>query len=141
MIISPYFDRSEFACKCGCGFATVDIELLRVLEEIRWNFGRPVIISSGCRCISHNMLIGGHTRSKHVQGIAADIIVQGTPSRIVRDHLYTRYYNQYGIGAYDTFTHIDVRDKEARWTDPQSGNKSPTDVSSQNGRSAGPKVT
>ena len=55
---SKYFKRSEFACKCGCGFDTVDYELVKVLEYIREHFDRPLQINSGCRCATHNRTLG-----------------------------------------------------------------------------------
>ena len=33
--LSQYFKRSEFACKCGCGFNVVDTELLDVLIDVK----------------------------------------------------------------------------------------------------------
>ena len=45
--LSRNFDRSEFKCRDGCGRDTVDIELVKVLEEVRVRFARPIHISSG----------------------------------------------------------------------------------------------
>ena len=33
--VSPHFSQYEFECKCGCGFAAVDIDLLKVIEDVR----------------------------------------------------------------------------------------------------------
>ena len=51
--VSDNFSRSEFACKCGCGFNSVDVALLDALEQVREKFG-PVSITSGNRCPKHN---------------------------------------------------------------------------------------
>ena len=77
--ISDNFKRSEFACKCGCGFDTVDAELVQVLEVVRFKYNSPVHITSGCRCDTHNKKVGGSDGSKHKLGIAADIVVEGVP--------------------------------------------------------------
>jgi len=116
MIDSEYFERSEFACKCGCGFATVDVELLNVLTKVRMHFDSPVIINSGCRCEQHNRNIGGADGSKHKLGIAADIVVKGV-SFCWAFHAFINFNvgNKYGLGSYNTFTHIDVRPDKARW--------------------------
>jgi len=74
--VSQNFNRSEFACKCGCGFSTVDVDLIKVLEVVRRRFGKPITINSACRCEDHNKNIGGSYGSKHKQGIAADIVVK-----------------------------------------------------------------
>lgn len=51
----PHFKQSEFACKDHCGFSNENLKVVKVLEEIRAHFGgKPVIITSGCRCVKHN---------------------------------------------------------------------------------------
>lgn len=112
---SNWFKREEFACKCGCGFDTVDVDTLRVLEEVREYFEQPVIITSGCRCHSYNQKVGGQLRSQHVYGRAADIVVKNVAPLLVYSHLDSVYKDQYGLGKYDDFTHIDTRSYKARW--------------------------
>ena len=113
--ISKNFSRSEFACKDNCGFSTVDVELLKVLETVRNHFKRPVKINSACRCESHNKSVGGSQGSKHKLGIAADIVVKGIKPYDVYLFLDSFMPNSYGICVYKTFTHIDVRKTKARW--------------------------
>ena len=115
MKVSPNFQRREFSCHCGCGFEAVDVELIKILEELRLFFDRPVHINSGCRCEKWNKRVGGKKSSYHTKGMAADIRVEYTPSHLVQDYLFDNYPNKYGIGSYKTFTHIDVRRKKARW--------------------------
>ena len=112
--ISKNFSRSEFACKCGCGFSTVDVKLLEVLEITRAKYG-AVKINSACRCSEHNKKIGGAYGSKHKLGIAADIVVKGIDPTDVYKFLDMFQPNKYGVGKYDSFTHIDVRNNKARW--------------------------
>ena len=114
-MISKYFTRKEFECKCGCGFAAVDVELLQVLVLVRKHFGLPVIITSACRCERHNVAVGGTVNSKHKLGIAADIQVKGVDPTEIFDFLHGHAPNKLGLGLYDTFTHIDVRKDKARW--------------------------
>jgi uncharacterized protein YcbK (DUF882 family) len=109
------FERWEFACKCGCGFDTVDIETLFVLEELKRWFGKKVIIVSGCRCFNYNIEVGGVDGSLHVQGRAADIVVEGIDPSIVYDYLNRLYPGMFGLGKYKTFTHFDTRTITARW--------------------------
>ncbi len=79
-----YFKRSEFACKCGCGFDTVDAELLAILVNLRRHYGQPITIHSGCRCQKHNKAVGGVINSQHLIGRAADVTVKkcGPKNRI-----------------------------------------------------------
>lgn len=115
MKLSDHFDSSEFACHCGCGSCEADSELLKVLEELRTHFGRPVIITSGYRCETHNANVGGAKKSQHLFGKAADVRVPGISADKVHAYLIQKYPNQYGIGKYENWTHIDVRNVKARW--------------------------
>ena len=63
MRISKHFKREEFACKCGCGQDTVDHSLIEILERVREFFGKPITITSGNRCTTHNKKIGGASGS------------------------------------------------------------------------------
>lgn len=115
--LTPHFKRKEFACKCGCGFDTVDIETVLMLEEIRAHFGAPITINSGCRCRAHNSGVGGSLHSQHMKGRAADIVVEGVEPSKVQAYLKERFAGLYGIGMYNTFTHFDTRTNgPARWS-------------------------
>ena len=134
-----YFKREEFACSCGCGFNAVDIELLAVLTDLREHFGKPVYIKNHTnRCKQHNERIricvkhgcfygdnckicGSHVeqrsskKSQHMNGIASDPTVKDVSSELVYKYLDSKYPHKYGIGLYDTWVHIDVREKRVRW--------------------------
>ena len=117
---SNNFKREEFACKCGCGFDTVDYELIMVLEYIREHFDRPVVIRSGCRCLAHNAAVGGaqpdadgRGGSQHLHGRAADIVVEGIDPQFVYE--LADQMEVGGLGEYSTWTHIDTRTGYARW--------------------------
>ena len=113
--LSTNFNRAEFACKCGCGFDTIDAELIKVLQELRDYFCKSVTITSGCRCKTYSKAVGGTETSQHPKGRAADIIVKDTPSKDVYKYLNEKYPDQYGLGSYDDFTHIDTRNEKRRW--------------------------
>ena len=114
--LSKHFNRDEFACKCGkCTAIAVDKELVDVLEDIRTHFGKPLIITSSHRCEEHNRNVGGSPNSMHLTGKAADIQILGAEPSKVQGYVLNKYPDQYGIGSYATFTHIDVRDTKARW--------------------------
>ncbi len=115
MNISKHFQRSEFECKCGCGFDTVDVNLIELLETIREHFVAPVRINSGSRCFKYNRSIGSSDSSQHTKGKAADIVVEGVSSSDVAQFIQDTSPNKGGLGHYDTFTHVDVRDSLARW--------------------------
>jgi len=105
-----YFTKAEFACKCGCGFDSINHDLTELLDALRDHFEVPITVNSGCRCIDHNQAVGGAPRSQHLLGKAADVVVQGIPPRLVAEMAIQLGAN--GVKRYNTFTHIDVRDDE-----------------------------
>lgn len=114
--LSSNFKRDEFKCNCGeCKANTVDAELLQVLQRLRDEFGKSITITSGNRCKAYNEKVGGSDKSQHLLGRAADIVVSGANPHIIYEWLDSQYPNQYGLGRYDDFTHIDTRDGKARW--------------------------
>lgn len=118
MRLSPHFRTDEFACRC-CGQVSpggvggVPGELVSILEGVRARFGAPVHITSGYRCRAHNDRVGGAPQSLHLMGLAADIVVQGVAAREVAEFLDP--WHRGGLGRYDGFTHVDVREGRARW--------------------------
>ena len=113
--ISPHFSRAEFACKCGCGFDTVDSELLEILEAVRQHFGEPVTVTSGCRCPSWNESQGGGQTSQHLLGRACDFKVKGVEAVRVFNWCSSMWPEQYGMGCYPSWVHVDSRNYKARW--------------------------
>jgi len=114
MKVSDNFDREEMACKCGCGFDTVDIELLAALESLRAHFNKPIKITSGNRCESHNERVGGSFNSQHTKGLAADIQVFGIIPELVYNYLDHKHEGKFGVGRYKTWVHLDVKPGDAR---------------------------
>jgi uncharacterized protein YcbK (DUF882 family) len=115
--LSTNFSRSEFACKCNCGFDTVDIELIKVLEKIRTHFARPIQINSGCRCKRHNEAEGSTSKkSQHLYGRAADIFIMTVPPEKIAAYVDSKWPGRFGLGVYSSWVHIDSRtDGPARW--------------------------
>jgi len=111
-ILDSHFSREEIACTCGCGFDTIDAELLVVLEKVREIIGayRP---NSVCRCVTHNRLVGSTDTSQHVKAKACDVPTNDPKS--LYKQLDAMYPDKYGIGLYNSFVHIDVRNYRARW--------------------------
>lgn len=109
------FSRKEFTCQCGCGFASIDSRLVKILQEVRDHFGKPVTVTSGCRCEEHNANVGGASRSKHVIGLAADVKVYGIAVDDVYEYLDNKYPDELGLGKYRSWIHVDTRSRRGRW--------------------------
>ena len=118
--LSKNFKSSEFDCHGSgcCLLTTIDDKLVKYLQLIRDYFNKPVNISSGYRCPTHNKNIGGATGSRHSKGQAADIYINGVaPIEIAK---YAESIGIKGIGLYETsadghFTHIDTRTSKSFW--------------------------
>ena len=114
--VSEHFRVKEFAQKdYKCDKILIESELVKVLEDVRTHFNMPVIITSGYRTTEYNKKIGGVKNSQHTKGTAADIKVKMVQASEVQSYLNRKYPDKYGIGKYKNFTHIDVREKKARW--------------------------
>lgn len=115
MNLNSYFKKSEFACKCGCGFDDIDERLVWIATSVREHFESPVVITSGCRCKNHNKNVGGAPTSQHVLGRAIDIQVKGVAPSEVQRYLDRVLAGRHGLGYAKTFTHVDVRANPARF--------------------------
>ena len=121
--LSANFTVREFACKDGSDPVFVDTELVRVLQNIRDHFGKPVIITSAYRTAAHNKKVGGVKYSQHCYGRAADIYIQGILITKLAEYVETLMPNKGGIGIYPhktgvrdcAFVHVDVRPNKSRW--------------------------
>ena len=109
--VSTNFKLREFQCKgvnC-CGNAVILHKLLLDrLQAMRTEAGHPLVINSGYRCPAHNRAIGGASRSKHLEGMAADIripaISHGDLVKLVEKH----FKGQGGIGYASSYMHVDT---------------------------------
>lgn len=106
-----HFNYGEFTCHCGCGYNTIDIRLVKILDDIRDHYGKPAIITSGVRCKKHNRAVGGVENSWHTRRKAADFYINGISSSelnrycsILRDQGSLRYCYAIDSGA----VHIDI---------------------------------
>ncbi len=119
------FKRSEFACECGCGFDTVDIELLTLLIDLRGRFG-IVNITGPNRCVFHNEKVQKEnttgyyvpfsSKSYHTKGMAVDTKFPMAKVLDVYKYLKEMYPNRFGFILYHNRIHIDVRPVKYRHT-------------------------
>ena len=92
------------------------------LEALREVVGQPITVLSGHRCRTHNDLVGGADRSKHLNGTAADVKSKGwtgSDLRIEAAHLALEgKMLEGGMGVYadkPRTLHYDTRGYPARW--------------------------
>lgn len=136
--LTKNFSREEFECECGCGFDTVDYELVDILQksvvyfEDKYNSKVSVTITGGNRCVDHNETIQKiynknyvpySSKSAHIKAKAADhkhyYIKDGIKTQIspieVYDYYDRIYPNSIGVGLYSNRVHVDSRSTKARW--------------------------
>lgn len=116
--LSKNFKSTEFDCngKGCCNTTPIDMNLVEILQNVRDHFGVSVHLNCGYRCPAHNAKISGASKaSKHMEGIAADIVVKGVhPMRVAR-YIKTipGFAGRVGCYTWDDkgsgFVHVDVR--------------------------------
>lgn len=129
--LSKHFTLKEFRCACDletCHTTKIDVALIASLEAIRDMLQEPLKITCGYRCPEHNKCLRDDElakikaecsdreplvaeNSKHMEGIAADFLLDPSKHKLVSD----RYHGRYGIGFYSNRLHFDVRNGCARW--------------------------
>ena len=113
--LSKNFKVKEFKCKDGSDLVLISDGLVKLLQEVREHYNKPVTINSAYRTLSYNAKIGGVPDSQHCRGVAADIVVRGVAPKDVYAYVETLMPNSGGIGLYNTFVHVDVRSTKSRW--------------------------
>ena len=130
MILTPNFNKKEFASKDGAGMPE-DVwqnikTLAKQLEVLRSHLNKPITVTSGFRSETHNNRIGGKKNSQHLLGKASDLQVKGlkpkTVYKAIEKLIEQGKMLEGGLGLYDTFVHYDIRGKEARWDNSTSDN-------------------
>lgn len=116
--MTPHFSTAELQCKCGCGLAQFQTGFLQALETIRTAYGRPMRITSACRCADHNarvspqaplrsLHIGNReTRPGHKGTLAVDVAVAGEDKG---DLFAIAWRHGWSVGWNRGFLHLDRR--------------------------------
>lgn len=134
--MTAHFDRREFICKCGCGRSDINPELVNKLEAIYAYFARTptgcraIVITSGIRCPTYSVKVGGYSSDAHTKSIAADIIVyksDGTTYTAETIAAVAEKVGFSGIGLMNGACHVDIRNEHnyinAHWFgDERNGN-------------------
>jgi len=108
----PYFRISEFACK-ESGKCFMDEKFMNRLVDIRLEYNRPMIITSGYRSPEYNARISSTgVDGAHTKGLACDIKVYGKNAHELLQIALNFGFTGVGIsqkGAQEgRFIHIDM---------------------------------
>lgn len=121
--LTDNFSLSEFRCKDGTDVPDSLMEHVFLLAEnlqiLREEVGKPIRVISGYRTPAYNRRIKGAPKSQHMLAKAADIKISGmTPTEVkevIVKLIKAGRMKSGGVGLYKTFTHYDVRGRNARW--------------------------
>lgn len=122
-IVTAHFKLGELICPC-CG-ELIEDDLFRRhmdnLEEMRTLADFPIVVNSGHRCEKHNAAVGGAADSMHLR-FATDVRPESWDNRELKImYRIALQQNWGGIGIYDSWVHLDCRDKLARWNNRTNG--------------------
>lgn len=85
----------------------VNERALSALDALRDDLGRPIRLSSAYRSAYHNARVGGAPLSRHREGDAFDIVLDGMDKDVIRAAAELHGFTGFGM-RYRTFIHIDM---------------------------------
>lgn len=94
------------------------VPALRILDDLRDHFDKPVTINSTFRALPYNRAIGSPDGSQHPKFQAIDFTVKDTSPRevfAVLDRWRKAGRITGGLGLYRSFVHLDTRGHNATW--------------------------
>lgn len=109
-----YFSYEEFDSPDiqGSGQMMSDT-LIEMLDQVREEYGKPIIITSGYRTEKHNSSLGGAVKnSSHLKGLAVDIAIQNSKQRYELLPILIKYFNRVGIAK--SFIHVDIDESKSQ---------------------------
>lgn len=118
--LTKNFTKKEFACKCGCGLDNISMSLVEMLQTIRDEWKKPLMINSGLRCKKHNDKSGGSPKSQHMLGTAADVRTEGNVQTFYNFIVFLYKMGKIPQLGYiqlyldKNFVHLDVRKPKTR---------------------------
>ena len=120
------FQAEEFNCSFS-GKNQMKPEFLDILQEIRYNYGKPMIISSGYRDAKHPIEAAKNIPGEHSFGVASDIAIFGTDAIALLETAIIMGIKRIGLNQKGDkskrFIHLGIGDKhfgfpQALWTYP-----------------------
>jgi len=103
-----HFKRIAFQCHDGIGENHIQLKFVAILDKIRDEYGKKMIVDSGYRTPEWNTKVGGVPDSAHIKGLAADIHCRDSLNRFKLTNIALKYLNRIGIGK--DFIHMDIDD-------------------------------
>lgn len=109
--VTDHFTLKEFECPC-CRRVMIHRNLIAVLESIRHEYSRAILVTSGYRCRLHNLRVGGSVKSKHLYGEAEDIVPKKTTDFDKLTKICLKYSYTIRVILYTKEKHIHIELRE-----------------------------
>jgi hypothetical protein len=107
-----YFVPKEFACKCGryCdGYpAQMQRSVVELADRARAELKGVGFVSSGLRCPRHNANVGGVSNSRHLNGKAIDLRIEGKSAKQTLAWVQKQPEVRYAYAIDANYVHMDV---------------------------------
>jgi hypothetical protein len=110
------FSPREIACK-GTGKLVIDTEAMDMLQRLRTNLNKPLILTSAYRSPEHNRKVGGAKASKHMEGIAFDVRMDNHDPHTFEAAARAAGFTGFGYYVKSGFMHIDTAEARS-WGKP-----------------------
>lgn len=107
----PNFSEDELRCK-HTGLCSMNADFMAILQQIRTEYGKPMVITSGYRHSTHPQETKKAAPGEHSYGCAVDVAIRGEEAmrllKIALNHGITRVgvrqkgegrFMHFGIGA------------------------------------------
>lgn len=114
LLLGKWFRVKEFACKDGSPIVFIDEHLVTILDILRSEIRKPIIITSGYRTPEWNTKCNGAKYSYHMRGMAADIRSDGITPKELASKLNKIVPDECGIIVYKSWVHFDTRTSKYR---------------------------
>jgi len=108
--MSQYFSDKEMACS-HCGKVNMDPLFMDYLDEVREQYGKPLIVTSGYRCPEHPIEAKKSKAGAHTTGKAVDFAVDRKDAyELLEIAVGTGWFTGIGIQQKGSgrFIHLDI---------------------------------
>lgn len=111
----PNFSFDELKCT-ATGECYMRNEMMQVLQSIRYDYDKPMFISSGYRSVKHPVEQEKDKPGEHTMGMAVDVVCYGVQAlhllKIAQEHGIRRIgIHQKGDRVSSRFLHFGIADK------------------------------
>ncbi len=90
-----------------CGEVKIDERVVLLVERLRNDLDKPLVITSAYRCPAWSKRVGGVKNSAHVKGYALDVRCRNSKDRLNIVAILTKLGVE-RIGVHPRFIHFDV---------------------------------